>query len=71
MEGSKKTALLRTFSPLFAWDCCSELSCWGRFSSLLSVLAFDAFTELLLLLCSVACIVFMALEHYSLEHDGM
>jgi len=53
---------------LCVWDC-SKL--WLRISELFSVVVFDAFTELFVTLCVLVNVVFMALDHYTLEHDGM
>ncbi len=40
-------------------------------SEFLSMIVFDAFTELLVTICIVVNVIFLALDHYSLEYDGM
>ena len=37
----------------------------------LSIIVFDPFTELFITLCIVVNVVFMGLDHYDVEYDGM
>ncbi len=53
---------------LCIWDCTRW---WIRFSELLSLIVFDAFTELVVTICIIVNVLFLALDHYSLEYDGM
>jgi hypothetical protein len=36
-----------------------------------SIVVFDPFTELFITLCIMVNVIFMALDHYSVEFDGM
>ena len=40
-------------------------------SELLAILVFDPFTELFITLCIAVNVLFMAMDHYLLEYDGM
>ena len=50
------------------WDCCWL---WIRISEFLSLIVFDPFTELTITLCIVVNVIFMALDHYLIEYNGM
>ncbi len=50
------------------WDCCWL---WLRISEFLALIVFDPFTELFITLCIVVNVIFMALDHYFLEYNGM
>ena len=50
------------------WDCCQL---WIKIAQVMSFVVFDPFTELFITLCIVVNVVFMALDHYSMEYDGM
>ncbi len=34
-------------------------------------MVFDAFTEVLVTICIVANVIFLSLDHYTLQYDGM
>ncbi len=55
-----------TLKVMCIWDCC-EL--WIRISEVMAYLVFDPFTELTITLCIVVNVVFMALDHYSIDYD--
>ena len=40
-------------------------------AQVLSIIVFDPFTELFITLCIVVNVVFMGLDHYDVEYDGM
>ena len=50
------------------WDCAWI---WIRMSELLAIIVFDPFTELFITLCIAVNVIFMAMDHYVLEYDGM
>ena len=60
--------LKKVSTVLCVWDCARV---WIRFSELLAILVFDAFTELFITLCIAVNVLFMALDHYKIEYDGM
>ena len=49
-------------------DCCKV---WIKIAKLFSWFVFDPFTELFITLCIAVNVVFMSLDHYSIEYDGM
>ena len=49
-------------------DCCWL---WIRISEIFSIFVFDPFTELFITLCIAVNVVFMSLDHYNVEYDGM
>ena len=49
-------------------DCCWL---WIRISDVMSCFVFDPFTELFITLCIAVNVIFMSLDHYSIEYDGM
>ena len=49
-------------------DCCWL---WIRISEVFSYFVFDPFTELFITLCIVVNVVFMSLDHYNVDYDGM
>ena len=49
-------------------DCCHA---WIKISQLMSWFVFDPFTELFITLCIAVNVIFMSLDHYSVEFDGM
>jgi hypothetical protein len=61
-QGSKLINLL------CIWDCAWI---WIRTSEGLAMLVFDPFTELFITLCIAVNVLFMAMDHYLLEYDGM
>lgn len=50
------------------WDC-GRL--WIKISEVLSFIVFDPFMELFITLCILVNVIFMTLDHYNLEYDGM
>ena len=44
---------------------------WLKVSEFLSILVFDPFTDLFITLCIAVNVLFMALDHYILEYNGM
>ncbi len=50
------------------WDCAWI---WIRMSEVLAIVVFDPFTELFITLCIAVNVLFMAMDHYLLEYDGM
>ena len=53
---------------LCIWDCAWI---WIRISEFLSIIVFDAFVEVFITLCILVNVVFMALDQYDIEYDGM
>ena len=51
---------------LCIWDCCGI---WLKISSLFAYLVFDPFTELVITLCIVVNVIFMAMDHYDITYD--
>ena len=51
---------------LCIWDCCTL---WLKVSEGMAYLVFDPFTELTITLCIVINVIFMALDHYTIEYD--
>ena len=49
-------------------DCCGL---WIKISTVLSFIVFDPFVELFITLCIAVNVVFMSLDHYKVEYDGM
>ena len=49
-------------------DCCGA---WIKISEVLSFIVFDPFVELFITLCIAVNVVFMSLDQYSVEYDGM
>ena len=49
-------------------DCCRL---WIKIAQIFSWFVFDPFTELFITLCIAINIVFMSMDHYSVEYDGM
>ena len=49
-------------------DCCYA---WIKISEVLSFIVFDPFVELFITLCIAVNVVFMSLDQYSTEYDGM
>lgn len=71
-EGPDYKAIISEYAAeagkvLCIWDCCTL---WLKVSEVLAYLVFDPFTELTITLCIVVNVVFMALDHYSLEYDA-
>ena len=58
--------LAETAKVLCIWDCCTL---WLKVSEVLAFLVFDPFTELTITLCIVVNVLFMAMDHYSIEYD--
>ena len=50
------------------WDCGRG---WIRISEIMALIVFDPFTELFITLCIVVNVLFLAMDHYLLEYDGM
>ena len=57
--------LAESLKVLCIWDCCTL---WLKVSEVLAYLVFDPFTELTITLCIVVNVVFMALDHYSIDY---
>ena len=57
-----------TLKVLCIWDCAGI---WIKISEIFSIIVFDAFTEVFITLCILVNVVFMALDHYLIEYDGM
>ena len=51
---------------LCIWDCCGI---WLKISSIFAYLVFDPFTELVITLCIVVNVIFMAMDHYDITYD--
>ena len=51
---------------LCTWDCGIV---WIKFSEVLAFIVFDAFTEFVITLCIIVNVVFMAMDHYTLEYN--
>lgn len=50
------------------WDCGKF---WIKISEILALLVFDAFTELFITICIAVNVLFLALDHYLIDYDGM
>ena len=53
---------------LCVFDCCLL---WIKTAEIISFFVFDPFTDLFIVICNVVSVVFMALDHYSVDYDGM
>ena len=62
-----KEKVFKLVDTLCIWNCTWA---WIRVSEVLNFIVFDAFTELLLTLCTVINIVCMTLNDYSIECDN-
>ena len=60
--------LKRGCDLLCIWDCARM---WIWCAEILSYLVFDPFTDLFITICTIVNIVFMALDSYDMEYDGM
>ena len=60
--------LKRGCDLLCIWDCART---WIWCAEILSYLVFDPFTDLFITICTIVNIVFMALDSYDMEYDGM
>lgn len=49
-------------------DCCGA---WIKIAQFMSWIVFDPFVELFITLCIAVNVVFMSLDQYSVEYDGM
>ena len=72
-EGPKLKSIMVDISKklcgyLCVLDCCWI---WIRIAEVMSCFVFDPFTELFITLCIAVNVVFMALDRYSVEYDGM
>jgi len=50
------------------WDCARP---WIKISEFLALVVFDAFTEVIITFCIILNVIFLALDHYELQYDGM
>ena len=53
---------------LCVWDCCRA---WIKISEFLAIIVFDPFVELFITLCIAVNVVFMSLDQYNVNYDGM
>jgi hypothetical protein len=60
--------LKRGCDVLCICDCCWL---WIRLAEVISFIVFDPFTELFITITTIVNIVFMALDHYDMDYDGM
>jgi hypothetical protein len=67
IKSAIKTKSIGLFNILCIWDCAHI---WIRTSEILAYLVFDPFTELFITLCIIVNVVFMALDHYTIEFDS-
>ena len=58
----------KTSDVMCVWDCCWL---WIRTAEVLSIIVFDPFTELFITLCIMVNVLFMSMDHYDVEYDGM
>ena len=59
--------LKKLVSIMCIWDCATI---WIKFTEILSMLVFDAFTEFFITLCIIVNVLFMAADHYVIEYDS-
>ena len=63
-----KSYLLQGCEVLCVWDCCRA---WIKISEVLSFIVFDPFVELFITLCIAVNVVFMSMDQYNVNYDGM
>ena len=66
MKEAVKQQIVEVLKILCIWDCANI---WLKISEVLAFLVFDPFTELIITLCIVVNVIFMALDHYTIEYD--
>ena len=66
MKEAVKQQIVEVLKILCIWDCANI---WLKISEVLAFLVFDPFTELFITLCIVVNVIFMALDHYTIEYD--
>lgn len=61
-----KASFLRSVDFLCVWNCCW---CWVRLQQFFAAVVYDPFMELFITLCIVVNTLFMAMDHYNMDHD--
>lgn len=68
MKRMIKEKTVYAVNVLCIWDCARI---WIKISEILAIIVFDPFVELFITFCILVNVIFMALDSYDIEYDGM